>query len=66
VLFLGLTGMAFGAWSAGALYDHYGYYAPAFAAGIAANLLNLAIVGFLVSRRGLGRTPPPLAAAAAR
>jgi MFS family permease len=64
-LFLGLTGMAFGAWSAGALYDHYGYYAPAFAAGIAANLLNLAIVGFLVSRRGLGRLPP-LAAPAAR
>lgn len=59
MLFLSLGGMAFGAWSAGALYDHYGYYAPAFAAGIAANLVNLAIVAFLVTRRGIGRLPRP-------
>ncbi|MBW8270383.1 MFS transporter [Caldovatus aquaticus] len=63
LLFLGLGGMAFGAWLGGALYDRYGYYAPAFAAGIAANLLNLAIVGFLVSRRGVGRLPRPAPAA---
>jgi len=25
--------MAFGGWFAGALYDHFGFYAPAFAAG---------------------------------
>ncbi len=55
MLFLSLSGMAFGAWFAGALYDHYGYYAPAFAAGIVANLANLVIVGFLVARRGLHR-----------
>jgi MFS family permease len=44
------TGMALGGWLAGLLYDHFGYYAPAFAAGIGANLLNLVIVGTLVLR----------------
>ena len=44
------TGMASGGWLAGVLYDHYGYYAPAFAAGIGANILNLIIVGSLVMR----------------
>lgn len=42
------AGMAFGAWFAGRLYDHYGYYAPAFASGIAFNLLNILIIGSLV------------------
>jgi MFS family permease len=62
LLFLGLGGMAFGAWLGGALHDRYGYYAPAFVAGIASNLFNLAIVGFLVSRRGIGRMPRPAVA----
>jgi MFS family permease len=44
-------GMASGGWLAGVLYDHYGYYAPAFAAGIGANLINLLLVGTLVMRR---------------
>jgi MFS family permease len=43
-------GMAFGGWFAGILYDHFGYYAPAFAAGIGANILNLVVVGTLVAR----------------
>ena len=43
-------GMAFGGWFAGILYDHFGYYLPAFTAGVIANLVNLAIVGFLVAR----------------
>jgi MFS family permease len=43
-------GMALGGWLAGLLYDHFGYYAPAFAAGIGANILNLLIVGLLVAR----------------
>ncbi len=34
------TGMAAGGWLAGALYDHFGTYAPAFAAGVAANAVN--------------------------
>ena len=43
-------GMAVGSWVAGLLYDYFGFYAPAFAAGIGANLLNLIIVGTLVAR----------------
>ena len=44
-------GMAAGGWLAGALYDYFGYYAPAFAAGVAANAVNLVIVGALVLRQ---------------
>jgi MFS family permease len=50
LLFSGL-GMATGGWFAGLLYDHFGYYAPAFAAGIGANILNLLVVGMLVGRQ---------------
>jgi MFS family permease len=45
------VGMATGGWVAGLLYDHFGYYAPAFAVGVGANLLNLSIVGTLVARQ---------------
>jgi len=44
-------GMAAGGWIAGLLYDHLGYYAPAFAVGIGANILNLLVVGVLVGRQ---------------
>ena len=44
-------GMAAGGWLAGLLYDHLGYYAPAFAVGIGANILNLLVVGVLVGRK---------------
>ena len=44
-------GMAAGGWIAGLLYDHLGYYAPAFAVGIGANLLNLLIISVLVGRK---------------
>ena len=50
LLFSGL-GMAAGGWLAGLLYDHFGYYAPAFAFGIGANILNLMVVGTLVARQ---------------
>ncbi len=43
-------GMALGGWLAGFLYDTYGYYAPAFAAGIGSNILNFVVVGTLVMR----------------
>jgi MFS family permease len=46
-------GMATGGWLAGALYDHFGYYAPAFAAGIGSNILNMLVVGTLVMRQRL-------------
>jgi MFS family permease len=51
LLFSG-AGMGAGSWIAGLLYDHFGYYAPAFATGIAANLLNLLLVVTLVGRQG--------------
>jgi MFS family permease len=44
-------GMAAGGWIAGVLYDHFGYYLPAFTAGIAFNLVNLVLVGALVLRQ---------------
>jgi MFS family permease len=50
LLFSGM-GMALGGWLAGVLYDHYGFYAPAFAAGVGANILNILVVGTLVMRR---------------
>jgi cyanate permease len=43
--------MASGGWIAGLLYDHFGYYAPAFAFGVGTNIVNLIIVGFLVTRQ---------------
>lgn len=51
LLFFTAVGMASGGWLAGILYDHYGYYAPAFATGIGANILNLLIIGTLVMRQ---------------
>jgi MFS family permease len=45
-------GMASGGWVAGMLYDHFGYYAPAFAAGLIFNFVNLVLIGTLVARRG--------------
>jgi MFS family permease len=51
VLFVSMAGMAFGGWWAGALYDHFGFYGPAFASGVLFNLANLTVVGFLVLRQ---------------
>jgi MFS family permease len=50
VLFPGALGMAAGGWLAGVMYDAYGFYAPAFAAGIGFNLLNVAVILPLVLR----------------
>lgn len=49
LLFSGF-GMASGGWIAGLLYDHFGYYAPAFAAGVVSNCLNLLVIATLVAR----------------
>lgn len=49
LLFTGL-GMALGGWMAGLLYDHYGYYAPAFSVGVGTNILNFILIGWLVYR----------------
>jgi MFS family permease len=52
LLFCSGFGMASGGWFAGLLYDHFGYYAPAFGAGLIFNALNLVLIGTLVMRRG--------------
>jgi len=58
VLFTGMAGMAFGSWLGGALYDYFGFYPPAFAAGALFNLGNLAVIGLLLARLGrFGRAP---------
>jgi MFS family permease len=57
VLMATLLGMALGGWMSGAVFDLTGSYRAAFLNGIAWNLLNLAIVGFLlyrVTRSGKG------------
>lgn len=49
LLFTG-GGMALGGWMAGLLYDHFGYYAPAFSVGVGTNILNFILIGWLVWR----------------
>jgi MFS family permease len=51
------SGMAAGGWMAGAIYDHVGFYAAAFAAGILFNLANLMVIGALVLRQSRFRSP---------
>ncbi|MBV9585929.1 MAG: MFS transporter, partial [Alphaproteobacteria bacterium] len=51
LLFSG-SGMAAGGWLAGAIYDYAGFYAAAFATGIAFNAFHIVVVGALVWRQG--------------
>jgi MFS family permease len=51
VLLFSGSGMAFGGWLAGAIYDHVGFYAAAFATGIVFNLAHLIVIGTLVWRQ---------------
>ncbi|MGH7085028.1 MAG: MFS transporter, partial [Acetobacteraceae bacterium] len=55
LLFTSMLGMAVGTWWAGVLFDHFGSYAPAFANGVLFNLVNIAILSFLLSRWRAGR-----------
>lgn len=48
LLLTGTSGMATGGWLGGVIYDQFGSYAPAFATGLGANLLNLAILVVVV------------------
>ena len=45
------TGMGTGVWLAGILYDAFGSYGPAFAAGVMLNTLNFFIIAMLVWRQ---------------
>lgn len=49
------SGMAFGGWFAGFIYDRFGFYAAAFAIGIAINLVHILVVGGMVLRQKLAR-----------
>ena len=50
VLLFSGSGMAAGGWLAGAIYDYAGFYAAAFATGIAINALHIVVAGSLVLR----------------
>ncbi len=52
LLFSG-SGMAAGGWLAGAIYDYAGFYAAAFATGMAVNAAHIVVIGSLVLRRRL-------------
>lgn len=60
LLLTGMSGMAAGGWLAGVIYDHAGFYAPAFATGLAFNLANLAIIGGLLLQRRKASMRPAL------
>ena len=51
LLLLSGSGMAVGGWLAGYLYDMHGHYAPAFATGVAFNIINLLMLAILVVRQ---------------
>jgi MFS family permease len=51
VLLFSGSGMAFGGWLAGAIYDAAGFYAAAFAVGIVFNAAHLIVIGSLVWRQ---------------
>jgi MFS family permease len=50
ILFTSMSGMAFGSWFAGWLFDRAQSYTPAIQIGIVCNVINLALIGFLVCR----------------
>jgi MFS family permease len=50
-------GMAAGGWLAGAVYDFAGFYAAAFATGIAFGLANTLVIAMLVLRQSRARSP---------
>ena len=60
VMFAGYLGMAAGGWGAGAIYDCFGFYVPAFGTGMAFNMINL----LLLIGLALWLTPRPRAAPA--
>ena len=67
VLMCTLLGMALGGWMSGKVFDLTGSYHAAFVNGIAWNLLNGAIAGWLLWRStrppsSAGRAPPPASA----
>ena len=60
MLLPGSLGMAAGGWLAGVMYDHFAFYAPAFAVGVAFNVMNLVVIGSLVMRHRPMQMAPAL------
>jgi MFS family permease len=56
VMMMTLLGMALGGWMSGMIFDFTGSYRAAFANGVLWNAANVAIVVFLLLRRGRGVT----------
>jgi len=52
--FSNIIGMALGGWLAGYLYDELGSYGPAFAIGVALNIGNIAVIGWMAARHRSG------------
>jgi MFS family permease len=50
VMFAGFLGMASGGWLPGVLFDRFASYLPSFGTGLVLNLVNLAVLLFLVLR----------------
>ncbi len=63
ILMVALFGMGIGGWLGGVVFDLTGSYRNAFALAAGANLLNIAIVAWLISRAGSRRRPVPALAA---
>lgn len=55
ILMASIFGMAAGGWLSGVIFDHSGSYMAAFVNGVAWNVLNVAIVVWLMMRAGLLR-----------
>jgi MFS family permease len=61
VIMATLVGMAFGGWVSGYIFDQTGSYLAAFGNGFVWNLMNIAIIAFLIwsTRRGRGLVTAP-------
>ena len=60
LIMMTITGMAFGGWSSGWIYDITGSYQMAFIHGIAWNLLNVGIMLLILFKSGGSRTAQPV------
>jgi MFS family permease len=64
VFLFGACAMGLGSWMGGALFDVTGSYTTPFLIGVAANCINLVIVGALLTTTRKSTPPEPVAAAA--
>ena len=64
VFLFGALSMGFGSWMGGALFDATGSYTTPFLLGVAANFVNLVIVGMLLTKTKKSEPPEPVSATA--